>query len=75
VSRRIAKKKTLFTVPSAPGEAPALRGGLIAMGHPFARQLRGEAGVRQQPGARLGLAHMVGLGQVCLIHILRAPGT
>ena len=59
-------------------------GGLIAMGHPFGptgvgqvvevvRQLRGEAGVRQQPGARLGLAHMVGLGQVCLIHILRAP--
>jgi acetyl-CoA acetyltransferase len=59
-------------------------GGLIAMGHPVgptgvgqvaevARQLRGEAGVRQQPGARLGLAHMVGLGQVCLIHILRAP--
>jgi acetyl-CoA acetyltransferase len=60
-------------------------GGLIAMGHPFgptgvgqvaeiARQLRGEAGARQQPGARLGLAHMVGLGQVCLIHILRGPG-
>lgn len=59
-------------------------GGLIAMGHPFGptgvgqvaeitRQLRGEAGVRQQPGARLGLAHMVGLGQVCLVHILRGP--
>jgi acetyl-CoA acetyltransferase len=56
-------------------------GGLIAMGHPFGptgvgqvaevtRQLRGEAGVRQQPNARLGLTHMVGLGQVCLIHIL-----
>jgi acetyl-CoA acetyltransferase len=60
-------------------------GGLIAMGHPFGptgvgqvaevtRQLRGEAGVRQQRGARLGLAHMVGLGQVCLVHILRGPG-
>ncbi len=58
-------------------------GGLIAMGHPFGptgvgqvaevtRQLRGEAGVRQHPGAQVGLAHMVGLGQVCLVHILRA---
>jgi acetyl-CoA acetyltransferase len=57
-------------------------GGLLAMGHPFGptgvgqvaeitRQLRGEAGVRQQQGAQLGLAHMVGLGQVCLVHILR----
>ena len=46
-------------------------GGLLAMGHPLGptgtgqvaeitRQLRGEAGDRQQPGARLGLAHMVG---------------
>lgn len=56
-------------------------GGLLAMGHPFGptgvgqiaevtRQLRGEAGPRQQPGARTGLAHMIGLGQVCLIHVL-----
>jgi acetyl-CoA acetyltransferase len=60
-------------------------GGLIAMGHPLGptgvgqvaevtRQLRGEAGVRQQRGARLGLTHMVGLGQVCLVHILRGSG-
>jgi acetyl-CoA acetyltransferase len=59
-------------------------GGLLAMGHPFGptgvgqiveitRQLRGEAGPRQQPNARLGMAHMVGLGQVCLIHILQGP--
>ncbi len=59
-------------------------GGLLAMGHPFGptgvgqvaeitRQLRGEAGIRQQPNARLGLCHMVGIGQVCLIHILRKP--
>ena len=65
--------------------AVSASGGLIAMGHPFGptgvgqvaeitRQLRGEAGVRQHAGARLGLAHMVGLGQVCLIHILRARG-
>lgn len=59
-------------------------GGLLAMGHPFGptgvgqiveitRQLRGEAGRRQQPDAKLGLAHMVGIGQVCLIHILAGP--
>jgi acetyl-CoA acetyltransferase len=67
------------------GCAISASGGLIAMGHPFGptgvgqvaevtRQLRGEAGVRQQPGARLGLTHMVGLGQVCVVHILRGPG-
>ena len=65
--------------------AVSASGGLIAMGHPFGptgvgqvaeitRQLRGEAGVRQHAGARLGLAHMVGIGQVCLVHILRARG-
>jgi acetyl-CoA acetyltransferase len=56
-------------------------GGLLAMGHPLGptglgqvaeitRQLRGEAGERQQPGARLGLAHMVGVGAVCVVHVL-----
>jgi acetyl-CoA acetyltransferase len=56
-------------------------GGLLAMGHPLGptgtgqivevtRQLRGEAGVRQQPGARHGLAHMVGIGAVCVMHVL-----
>jgi len=56
-------------------------GGLIAMGHPIGptgigqlveitRQLRGEAGARQQPNARRGLAHMVGVGAVCYVHIL-----
>jgi acetyl-CoA acetyltransferase len=65
--------------------AVSASGGLIAMGHPFGptgvgqvaeitRQLRGEAGVRQQPNARVGLAHMVGIGQVCLVHVLRAAG-
>jgi acetyl-CoA acetyltransferase len=59
-------------------------GGLIAMGHPIgptglgqiveiARQLRGEAGQRQHKGARRGLAHMVGLGAVCYVHVLEAP--
>jgi acetyl-CoA acetyltransferase len=57
-------------------------GGLISMGHPIGptgvgqigeitRQLRGEAGARQQPGARTGLAHMVGVGAVCYVHVLQ----
>lgn len=59
-------------------------GGLLAMGHPLGptgvgqiveitRQLRGEAGVRQHPGARVGLAHMVGIGAVCVMHVLERP--
>lgn len=57
-------------------------GGLLSMGHPLGptgvgqiaeitRQLRGEAGDRQQPGAKTGLAHMVGIGAVCVIHVLQ----
>ncbi len=64
--------------------AVSASGGLLAMGHPLgptgvgqiceiARQLRGEARDRQQPRARIGLAHMVGVGQVCVVHLLRAP--
>jgi acetyl-CoA acetyltransferase len=56
-------------------------GGLISMGHPIGptgvgqiaeivRQLRGEAGTRQHPGAKVGLAHMVGVGAVCYVHVL-----
>ncbi len=56
-------------------------GGLLSMGHPLGptglgqiaeitRQLRGEAGARQHPGAKTGLAHMVGVGAVCVVHIL-----
>jgi acetyl-CoA acetyltransferase len=56
-------------------------GGLIAMGHPIGptgvgqvgeivRQLRGEAGDRQHKGAKVGLAHMVGVGAVCYVHVL-----
>ncbi|MGW4369404.1 thiolase family protein [Nocardia takedensis] len=56
-------------------------GGLLSMGHPIGptgvgqiaeitTQLRGEAGARQHPDARIGLAHMVGLGAVCAVHVL-----
>ncbi|MFZ1890159.1 MAG: thiolase family protein [Candidatus Binataceae bacterium] len=62
--------------------AVSASGGLIAMGHPIGptgagqiaeitRQLRGEAGVRQQPDAKIGLAHMVGVGAMCVVHILQ----
>lgn len=62
--------------------AVSASGGLLAMGHPIGptgvgqiaeltRQLRGEARDRQQPNARVGLAHMVGVGAVCVVHILR----
>jgi acetyl-CoA acetyltransferase len=51
------------------------------MGHPIGptgigqvgeivHQLRGEAGARQHGDARAGLAHMVGVGAVCYVHIL-----
>lgn len=57
-------------------------GGLIGMGHPLGptglgqvaeitRQLRGEATGRQHPNARLGLAHMIGLGSVAVAHVLQ----
>lgn len=57
-------------------------GGLIGRGHPvgptglaqiwdITQQLRGEAGRRQVEGARTGLAHMMGAGSVCIIHILQ----
>jgi acetyl-CoA acetyltransferase len=56
-------------------------GGLLSKGHPLgatgiancyelATHLRGEAGARQVQGARFGLAHVIGLGSACGIHIL-----
>lgn len=56
-------------------------GGLIGMGHPLGptgigqvaeivRQLRGEATGRQHPGARTGMAHMIGLGTMAVAHVL-----
>lgn len=63
--------------------AVSASGGLISMGHPIGptgvgqiaeivRQLRGEAGTRQHRGAKVGLAHMVGVGAVCYVHVLEA---
>lgn len=57
-------------------------GGLISKGHPLgatglaqaaelAWQLRGEAGARQVEGARVGLAHNIGLGGAAVVTMLR----
>ena len=59
-------------------------GGLLSKGHPIGAtgvanvyeivtHLRGNAGKRQVENARLGLAHVIGLGTCCGIHILEAP--
>ncbi|GAA2335737.1 lipid-transfer protein [Streptomyces caniferus] len=57
-------------------------GGLISKGHPLGAtglaqtaelvwQLRGTAGERQVPGARVGLAHNIGLGGAAVVTLLR----
>ena len=58
-------------------------GGLLGMGHPFGPtglgqiaeiywQMRGEAGERQIPAPpHVSLAHMVGLGGTCIIHVFK----
>lgn len=70
----------------AGGRIPVnLSGGLLSKGHPIGatgvanifelvQHLRGEAGARQQPNAKIGLAHVIGLASCCGIHILEAPG-
>ena len=56
-------------------------GGLQSKGHPIsatgianiwevAQHVRGECGDRQIEGAKVGLAHVIGLGSACGIHIL-----
>jgi acetyl-CoA acyltransferase len=56
-------------------------GGLLSKGHPIGAtgvanvyevvtQLRGEAGDRQLPDAKVGLTHVIGLGSACGVHIL-----
>ena len=57
-------------------------GGLISKGHPLGAtglaqcaeltwQLRGEAGPRQVEGARVALAHNIGLGGAAVVTMLR----
>jgi acetyl-CoA acyltransferase len=64
------------------GKTPVnVSGGLLSKGHPIAMtgvagvfevatQMRGEAGDRQIEGAKVGLAHVIGLGSACGVHIL-----
>jgi acetyl-CoA acyltransferase len=64
------------------GKTPVnVSGGLESKGHPIAatgianiwevcHHLRGEAGDRQIEGAKVGLAHVIGLGSACGVHIL-----
>ena len=64
------------------GSSPVnVSGGLESKGHPIAatgianiwevcHHLRGEAGPRQIEGAKVGLAHVIGLGSACGIHVL-----
>lgn len=60
-------------------------GGLQSKGHPIAatgianvwevcHHLRGEAGDRQIEGAKVGLAHVIGLGSACGVHVLERSG-
>jgi acetyl-CoA acyltransferase len=64
------------------GRTPVnVSGGLESKGHPVSatgianvwevcHHLRGEAGDRQIQGGRVGLAHVIGLGSACGVHIL-----
>lgn len=66
------------------GKLPVnVSGGLESKGHPIAatgianiwevcHHLRGEAKDRQIEGAKVGLAHVIGLGSACGVHILEA---
>jgi acetyl-CoA acetyltransferase len=66
------------------GKIPVnVSGGLLSKGHPLGAtgvanivevvwHLREEAGERQVKGAKVGLAHVIGLGSACTIHILKA---
>ena len=68
--------------PFRDGDMPVnVSGGLISKGHPIGAtgvanvfevtaHLRGEAGDRQVEGAKVGLAHVIGLGSSCGVHIL-----
>jgi acetyl-CoA acetyltransferase len=58
-------------------------GGLISRGHPLGAtgacgiaeivwQLRGDSGGRQQPKAKAGIAHVIGLTSACTINLMQA---
>jgi len=65
------------------GKIPVnVSGGLLSKGHPLGAtgvaniveivwHLRDQAGERQIPNAKVGLAHVIGLGSACTIHILK----
>ena len=64
------------------GRVPVnVSGGLLSKGHPLGAtgvaniyevvtHLRGRAGERQVPNAKVGLAHVIGLGSACTINVL-----
>jgi acetyl-CoA acyltransferase len=64
------------------GQTPVnVSGGLLSKGHPLGAtgvanivevvtHLRGDAGARQVDKAKVGMAHVIGLGSACTIHIL-----
>jgi acetyl-CoA acyltransferase len=66
------------------GRVPVnVSGGLLSKGHPLGatgvaniyevtQHLRGAAGARQVEGAKVGLAHVIGLGSACTINLLGA---
>jgi acetyl-CoA acyltransferase len=66
------------------GRVPVnVSGGLLSKGHPLGatgvaniyevtQHLRGTAGARQVEGAKVGLAHVIGLGSACTINLLGA---
>jgi len=66
------------------GKTPVnVSGGLLSKGHPLGAtgvaniyevvtHLRGEGGARQVDQAKVGMAHVIGLGSACTIHILTA---
>ncbi len=66
------------------GKTPVnVSGGLLSKGHPLGAtgvanifevttHLRGQAGARQVVDAKVGMAHVIGLGSACTIHILTA---
>jgi acetyl-CoA acetyltransferase len=68
------------------GDLPVnVSGGLQSKGHPISatgianiweicQHVRGEGGDRQIEGAKVGLAHVIGLGSACGVHILEKSG-